>query len=108
VGTRRLVEVAGCLAAWPKVLLLDEPTAGLAEAESLAFARRVAEMPEVFGCAVLLIEHDMDVVRAACAQVTIMDFGQKIAEGRPEDVLALEEVISAYLGEAIDRAPVEA
>jgi branched-chain amino acid transport system permease protein len=105
VGTRRLLEIAGCIAARPKILLLDEPTAGLAEAESLAVATRVARVPDTFGCAVLLIEHDMEVVRASCSHITVMDFGKKIAEGRPEDVLKMDTVVAAYLGTA-DRAAV--
>jgi branched-chain amino acid transport system ATP-binding protein/branched-chain amino acid transport system permease protein len=99
VGARRLVEIAGCLAARPSVLLLDEPTAGLAQGESLAVARAIAGMPERYGCAVLLIEHDMDVVSAACAHVTVLDFGSEIASGPPREVLQHGAVISAYLGD---------
>lgn len=106
VGARRLVEIAGCLAARPKILLLDEPTAGLAEAESLAVAARIAMVPEVYGCAVLLIEHDMRVVRAACAHITVLDFGRTIAEGAPEEVLQLGAVVSAYLGDQAKSAVV--
>jgi len=105
VGTRRLLEIAGCIVARPKVLLLDEPTAGLAEADSLAVAARVSQVPDAFGCAVLLIEHDMEVVRACCSHITVMDFGKKIAEGRPEDVLKMDTVVAAYLGTA-DKASV--
>jgi branched-chain amino acid transport system permease protein len=104
VGARRLLEVAGCLAARPAVLLLDEPTAGLAEAESLAFAARVAMAPAVYGCAVLLIEHDMEVVRAACTHVTVLDFGAVIAEGAPDAVLQMDAVVAAYLGDPDDPA----
>jgi branched-chain amino acid transport system permease protein len=105
VGTRRLLEIAGCISARPKILLLDEPTAGLAEADSLAVAARVAQVPDIFGCAVLLIEHDMEVVRASCSHITVMDFGRKLAEGSPEDVLKMDTVVAAYLGTA-DRAAV--
>jgi len=107
VGTRRLLEIAGCIAARPKILLLDEPTAGLAEADSLAVAARVSQVPDLFGCAVLLIEHDMDVVRACCSHITVMDFGRKLAEGRPEDVLKMDTVVAAYLGTADKAAVVE-
>jgi branched-chain amino acid transport system permease protein len=107
VGTRRLLEIAGCIAARPEILLLDEPTAGLAEADSLAVAARVSEVPSVFGCAVLLIEHDMEVVRASCSHITVMDFGRKIAEGRPEDVLKMDTVVAAYLGTADQAAVIE-
>lgn len=99
VATRRLVEVAGLLAARPRVVLLDEPAAGLAEAESLALARRLREAPARFGCAVLLIEHDMALVGAACDLVTVLDFGRVVASGETRDVLARPEVARAYLGQ---------
>lgn len=99
VGARRLIEIAGCLAARPTVLLLDEPTAGLARTESLAVASAIAGMPERYGCAVLLIEHDMEVVSAACGKVTVLDFGDEIASGSPAEVLQQGAVISAYLGD---------
>jgi branched-chain amino acid transport system ATP-binding protein/branched-chain amino acid transport system permease protein len=99
VGARRLVEVAGCLAARPHVLLLDEPTAGLGQAESKQAAQRIAEIPVRFGCSVLLIEHDMEVVSAACADVTVLDFGRVIANGAPTEVLEMGAVVSAYLSE---------
>jgi branched-chain amino acid transport system permease protein len=99
VGSRRLVELAGCLAARPRVLLLDEPTAGLAQAESIAVGGRIAEIPERYGCAVLLIEHDMEVVTVACEHVTVLDFGREIATGTPKEVLEHAAVVSAYLGD---------
>jgi branched-chain amino acid transport system permease protein len=99
VGSRRLVEIAGCLASRPTVLMLDEPTAGLAQTESLAVAAAIAGMPERYGCAVLLIEHDMNVVSAACGHVTVLDFGSEIASGTPAEVLQHGAVISAYLGD---------
>ena len=99
VGSRRLIEIAGCLAARPTVLLLDEPTAGLAQSESLAVAAAIAGMPERYGCAVLLIEHDMEVVSAACGHLTVLDFGTEIASGTPAEVLSHGAVISAYLGD---------
>jgi branched-chain amino acid transport system permease protein len=99
VGSRRLVELAGCLAARPRVLLLDEPTAGLAQAESIAVGGRIAEIPERYGCAVLLIEHDMEVVTVACEHVTVLDFGREIAKGTPKEVLEHAAVVSAYLGD---------
>jgi branched-chain amino acid transport system permease protein len=101
VGSRRLVEIAGCIAARPTVLMLDEPTAGLAQTESLAVAAAIAGMPERYGCAVLLIEHDMNVVSAACGHVTVLDFGSEIASGTPAEVLQHGAVISAYLGDQV-------
>lgn len=96
--TRRLVEAAACLVARPTLLLLDEPAAGLGESESVRLAASIATFPELFGCSVLLIEHDVEVVQAACDYVTVLDFGQVIAQGRPEQVLSSPVVMSAFLG----------
>lgn len=101
VGTRRLVEIAGALAAQPALLLLDEPAAGLTEAESAELAARVAAVPGRFGCAVLLIEHDMAHVAAACSEVVVLDFGRQIACGSPSEVLGDPDVVAAYLGQEI-------
>jgi branched-chain amino acid transport system permease protein len=101
VGTRRLLEVAGVLAARPKVVLFDEPAAGLSSRESLALGQRIASIPSRYGCAVLLIEHDMEVVRAACQEVTVLDFGSLILQGKTNDVLSSKAVIAAYLGEEV-------
>ncbi len=101
VGTRRLLEVAGLLAAKPKVVLLDEPAAGLSAAESLELGKRIATLPSRYGCAVLLVEHDMAVVRAACQEVAVLDFGKQIARGPTFEVLAQKDVIAAYLGEEV-------
>ena len=98
VGARRIVEIAGMLAAQPQVLLLDEPTAGLAEAESMALAERIRALPATFACSVLLIEHDIAVVRAACEQLSVLDFGRPIAHGPTADVLSDPIVADAYLG----------
>ena len=98
VGARRIVEIAGMLAARPQVLLLDEPTAGLAEAESMALAGQIRAMPVKFGCSVLLIEHDIAVVRAACERLSVLDFGKPIAHGPTADVLSDPIVADAYLG----------
>ena len=97
-GTRRLLDVAGVVAARPALALLDEPAAGQSYDEALRLARRIAEIPDVFGSAVLLVDHDMDLVRAACAAVTVLDFGKVIAEGPTTRVLELPAVKSAYLG----------
>lgn len=96
--TRRLVEAAACFVAAPKLVLLDEPAAGLGEAESARLARSIAALPELFGCSVLLIEHDVEVVHTACDYVTVLDFGKVIAQGPPAEVLSAPEVMSAFLG----------
>ncbi|MDF5758960.1 ATP-binding cassette domain-containing protein [Spongiactinospora sp. TRM90649] len=100
VGTRRLLDVAAAIAARPKVALLDEPAAGQSMDESMEFGRRLAEVPSRFGVSILLVEHDMQLVRAACAQVTVLDFGHVIASGPTHDVLENPAVRDAYLGTA--------
>lgn len=97
-GARRLLDVAGVAAARPAVVLLDEPAAGQSYDEAIRLSRRIAEIPSLFGSAVLLIEHDMDLVRAACHLVTVLDFGRVIASGPTLDVLTRAEVRKAYLG----------
>ena len=97
-GTRRLLDVAGVVAARPKVVLLDEPAAGQSYEETIKLGRHIAEIPELFGCSVLLVEHDMDLVRAACSEITVLDFGQVIAAGPPALVLEDPRVRKAYLG----------
>ncbi|MFI6391540.1 ATP-binding cassette domain-containing protein [Nonomuraea sp. NPDC050540] len=101
VGTRRLLEVAGALLARPELAVLDEPAAGLGHAETERLGRWLRAAPERFGCAVLLIEHDLDLVRAVCARVSVMDFGRVIAEGPPAEVFADPRVLRAYLGEEV-------
>jgi len=97
-GARRLLDVAGVVAARPALVLLDEPAAGQSYDEALRLAKRIAEIPEIFGSAVLLVDHDMDLVRAACAAVTVLDFGKVIASGQTAKVLEMPLVKTAYLG----------
>ena len=97
-GARRLLDVAGVVAARPALALLDEPAAGQSYDEALRLAERIAEIPDLFGSAVLLVDHDMDLVRRACAAVTVMDFGKVIASGPTARVLDLPAVKIAYLG----------
>ncbi|MGK0741973.1 branched-chain amino acid ABC transporter ATP-binding protein/permease [Leucobacter sp. Z1108] len=102
-GSRRLLEIAGALAAGPKIVLLDEPAAGLGEDERLGLAERVRRIPAEFGCAVLLIEHDMEFVRAASDRATVLDDGGVIASGGVAQVLADPRVAAAYLGQEVER-----
>ncbi|MBE7418598.1 MAG: branched-chain amino acid ABC transporter ATP-binding protein/permease [Ideonella sp.] len=97
-GTRRLLDVAGVVAARPAIALLDEPAAGQSFDTTLRLGRRIAEIPARFGCAVLLVEHDMDLVRAACSEVTVLDFGSVIARGATATTLDSAVVRKAYLG----------
>jgi branched-chain amino acid transport system permease protein len=97
-GARRLLDVAGVVAARPPLILLDEPAAGQSYAEAVMLGKRIAEIPERFGSSVLLIEHDMDLVRTACSAVTVLDFGTVLAAGPTEDVLERPAVKKAYMG----------
>jgi branched-chain amino acid transport system ATP-binding protein len=97
-GDQRRVEVARALATNPKLLLLDEPTAGMNPKETSAFVDFVRRARHDRGLTVLLIEHDMRVVVEVSERVTVLDYGQKIAEGTPDEVTADERVRSAYLG----------
>ena len=106
-GTRRMLDVAGVTAARPPVILLDEPAAGQSYAEAVKLGARIASIPEVFGSAVLLIEHDMDLVRSACSEVTVLDFGTVIASGPPGTVLETPQVQKAYMGIDSDQEAAE-
>lgn len=99
VGTRRLVEVAANVLARPKVLLLDEPAAGLSHDEHVALGDRLRSLPDRYGLSVVLIEHDLEMVRSVCRTITVLDFGEVIASGPQEKVLADPEVLKAYMGE---------
>jgi branched-chain amino acid transport system ATP-binding protein len=97
-GDQRRLEVARALATEPKLLLLDEPTAGMNPQETQAFTDFVRKVREERKLTVLLIEHDMRVVLGVSERVTVLDHGEKIAEGAPTDVTANERVREAYLG----------
>ena len=97
---KRRLEVARALATEPKLLLLDEPTAGMNPQESAEFTAFVGRLREEQELTVLMIEHDMRVVMGVSDRVSVLDYGEKIAEGTPQEIQKNERVIEAYLGSA--------
>ena len=100
VGTRRLIEVAAAVLSAPRVLILDEPAAGLSHEEHLQFGHRLTRIPSRFDTAIVLIEHDLDLVRSVCTELTVLDFGKVLAQGTSKEVLDDPAVIAAYMGDA--------
>jgi branched-chain amino acid transport system ATP-binding protein len=97
-GQQKLVEIARALAANPKLLLLDEPAAGLNPFEKVELEKLIRRINEN-GITILMVEHDMKMVMRLCRHIVVLNFGKKIAEGNPESVSKNQEVIKAYLGE---------
>jgi branched-chain amino acid transport system ATP-binding protein len=97
-GSRRIVDLACILAQEPAVLMLDEPSGGVAQKETEALGPLLLRVVEHTGCSVLVIEHDMPLLRAICDQMVALELGGVIASGTPEDVLNHPAVIESYLG----------
>ena len=100
-GEQRRLEIARALALEPKLLLLDEPAAGMNEAETGDLLERIQEIHNM-GKTVLLIEHDMNVVMGICHYISVLNFGELIAQGTPDEIQVSEAVIEAYLGRGED------
>jgi branched-chain amino acid transport system ATP-binding protein len=99
-GDQRRLDLALALVGRPKVLLLDEPAAGLTMNESLVLARHLKDLASRWGVTVLIVEHDMEVVFTICDEVSVLQLGATLAEGPPDTVRRMPEVVSAYLGSA--------
>ncbi|MFV0480330.1 MAG: ABC transporter ATP-binding protein [Anaerorhabdus sp.] len=98
-GKQRELEIARALATSPKVLLLDEPAAGMNPQETKELVKTIRRIKEEFNISILLIEHDMKLVMSVCERITVLNYGRVLAEGSPQEIQQNPEVIKAYLGE---------
>jgi branched-chain amino acid transport system ATP-binding protein len=100
-GAQRRLEIARALAVKPRLLLLDEPTAGMNPSETTEMITLIRRLRDELGTTVLLIEHDMRVIMNISEQISVLDYGTKIAEGTPEEIQNNPKVVEAYLGRSV-------
>lgn len=101
-GKQRKLEIARAMATKPKLILLDEPAAGMNDSETAALTELIRNIREKFGITIVLIEHDMQLVMSLCDRVMVVNFGKKLAEGVPDEMQNNPQVIEAYLGKEDD------
>ena len=101
-GDQRRLEIARAMAVRPKLLLLDEPAAGLNTGETIGLMEKIHEIRDRFNLTILLIEHNMELVMGICERIVVLNFGKTIAHGTPEQVRSNPVVIEAYLGEPVE------